>query len=325
MNASISVRWLLASVSLIFVPAAGVAANYPNRPITFVVPLAAGGGTDIISRALASEMAKDLGQPIVIENRPGASGSVGSAFVAHAKPDGYTAVVGTTGTHQNNQYLYKSLPYNPFTDFKAVNLICVFNNVVVVPVSSPIKTIAELVTAAKNSKQGLNYGIAAIGSSPHLAIELFKREANFSAQGIPYGGSAAAAPDLLSGRLDFMMDSILSDLANIRAGKLRPIATLGKERSPVLPDVPTVAEQGYPNFSAIGWVALFVPMNTPEDIVDKLSASIERVYAKGDLPKRFSVPGVDLVQMTRSEFNAFWKEEQTRWSKVIRDSNIQAD
>ena len=325
MTAKIAARLFLAAFSLVFTASAWAAPDYPNRPITFVVPLAAGGGTDIIARALANEMAKDLGQPIVIENRPGASGSVGSAYVAHAKPDGYTAVVGTTGTHQNNQFLYKSLPYNPFTDFKAVNIICVFNNVVVVPESSPIKTLPELVTAAKNSKQGLNYGIAAIGSSPHLAIELFKREAGFSAQGIPYGGSSAAAADLLSGRLDFMMDSILSDLANIRAGKLRPIATLGVERSPVLPDVPTVAEQGYPNFSAAGWVALFVPMNTPDDIVQKLSDSLERVYAKGDLPRRFDVPGIDLVQMTRPEFNAFWKKEQVKWSKVIKDSNIQAE
>lgn len=193
MTAKISIRLLLAALPLVFTAPAWAASDYPNHPITFVVPLAAGGGTDIIARALANEMAKDLGQPIIIENRPGASGSVGSAFAAHAKPDGYTAVVGTTGTHQNNQYLYKSLPYNPFDDFKAVTLISVFNNVIVVPASSPIKNVADLVAAAKKSKEGLNYGIAAIGSSPHLAIELFKREAGFTAQGIPYSGSSAAA------------------------------------------------------------------------------------------------------------------------------------
>lgn len=301
---------------------AGASTGYPNKPVTIIVPLAAGGGTDIIARAVATELQKSLGQPFIIENRPGAGGTIGTAHAAKQKGDGYTLAVGSTGTHLNNELLYKDLPYKPFDDFKAVTVLCLFNNALIVPMSSPFQATEELIDAARKEPGALNYGIAAIGASSHLAGELFKREAKVDITGVPYSGSAAATSDLVSGRLDMMFDSILSHLSNIKGGKLRALATLSEGRSPALPDVPTLAEKTLPGFQAVGWVALFAPKDTPDEILNRLADAVNKIYAKGELPQRFASQGIDLVQQTQKEFDAFWRAERVKWSKLVHEANI---
>lgn len=301
------------------------AADYPDRSVTIVVPLAPGGGTDIIARAVAAELQKELGQTFVIENRPGAGGTIGTAYVSKQKPDGYTLAVGSTGTHLNNELLYKDLPYKPFDDFKAVTILCIFNNALIVPTTSSFKTVDDLIAAARQNPGGLNYGIAAIGASSHLAGELFKREAGVDIMGVPYSGSAAATADLVSGRIDMMFDSILSHIANIKNGNLKALVTLSEQRSSALPDVPTLSETALPGFQAVGWVALFAPKDTPDEIVKKIADGVNAVYARGELPQQFSVQGIDLIQQTPQEFDAFWRAERTKWSALIKEANIRIE
>lgn len=320
------IKWWAGSLALAAsMSCAAAAADYPSRPVTIVVPLAAGGGTDIIARAVAQELQKELGQPFIIENRAGAGGTIGTTYAGKQSPDGYTLAVGSTGTHLNNELLYEDLPYKPFEDFKAVTVLCLFNNALIVPADSPFKTVDDLIAAARKDPGGLNYGIAAIGASSHLAGELFKREANVDITGVAYSGSAAATSDLVSGRIDMMFDSILSHLANIQGGNLRALATLSEQRSPALPDVPTLAETALPGFQAVGWVALFAPRDTPDDIVKKVADAVNAIYARGELPKRFSSQGIELIQQTPQEFDAFWRAERSKWSRLIKEANIRIE
>src|SRR5581483_6918377 len=237
--------------------AAQPAESYPAKPVAFVVTFAAGGGTDIMARTIARAMEPVLGQPIIVENKPGAGGNIGTSYVAQAEPDGYTLLVGSTGTHAANQFLYSKLPYDPVKDFVPVSLLVTFNNVVVVPAASPFKSLQDLIDAAKKNPGKLNYGITTIGSSSHLAVEKFKHDAHLDMLGVPYNGAGLAMTDLLGGRLDFMLDLIGTEYENISAGKLRPLATTSLTRAPQLPNVPTVAESGFPGFNAVGWIGLF--------------------------------------------------------------------
>lgn len=321
-----AIKWLAGFLTFAASMSCAVAAaDYPTRPVTIVVPLAAGGGTDIIARAVALELQKELGQPFVIENRAGAGGTIGTTYAAKQAPDGYTFAVGSTGTHLNNELLYDDLPYKPFDDFEAVTVLCLFNNALIVPVNSPFRTVDDLIEAARTNPGKLNYGIAAIGASSHLAGELFKREANVDITGVAYSGSAAATSDLVTGRIDMMFDSILSHLANIEGGKLRALATLSAQRSPALPEVPTLAETALPGFQAVGWVALFAPKGTPNEIVEKVASAVNAIYARGELPRRFSAQGIELVQQTPQEFDAFWRAERIKWSTLIKEADIRIE
>lgn len=298
---------------------------YPTRPITLVVTFAAGGGTDIQARIIARALEPILGQPVVVENRPGAGGSIGTQAVATAKADGYTLLVGSTGTHAANQYLYAKLPYDPVKDFAPITVLATFNNVVVVPAASPIKSLQELIDAAKKNPGKLNYGITTVGSSSHLAVEKFKHDAALDIVGIPYNGAGLATTDLLGGRLDFMLDLVGTQFENISAGKLRPLATTALARSPVLPAVPTVAESGFPGFSAVGWIGLFAPASTPPAIVNKLAAAVKKAYEWPELQASMRSRGFDLVAMTPPEYTKFLEEERVKWSAVIRDAHIKLE
>jgi tripartite-type tricarboxylate transporter receptor subunit TctC len=318
---------ILAALAIVLPNAAAAQPGdaYPSRPVTLVVTFAAGGGTDIQARIIARALEPVLGQPVIVENRPGAGGSIGTQAVATAKPDGYTLLVGSTGTHAANQYLYAKLPYDPVKDFAPVTVLATFNNVVVVPASSPIKSLQELIAAAKKNPGKLNYGITTVGSSSHLAVEKFKHDAGLDIVGVPYNGAGLATTDLLGGRLDFMLDLVGTQFENISAGKLRPLATTALARSPVLVGVPTIAESGFPGFSAIGWVGLFAPAATPPAIVNKLAAAVKKAYESPELQASMRSRGFDLATMTPQEYTKFLEEERVKWSAVIRDAQIKLE
>jgi tripartite-type tricarboxylate transporter receptor subunit TctC len=299
--------------------------HYPSRPIRLIVPFAAGGGTDIQARIVAQEVGKVLGQSVVVENRPGAGGSIGAAFVATARPDGYTLLVGSTGTHSANQYLYSKLPYDPVKDFRPISLLATFDNVVVVPESSGIRSLHELIAAARKNPGKLNYGVTTIGSSSHLAVEKFKRDAGIQANAVPYNGAGQATTDLLAGRLDFMLDLVGTQYGNIQAGKVRPIATTALKRNPVLPDVPTIAESGYPGFSAVGWIGLFGPAAMPPEAVDTLYKAIEKVYATPGFQETMRARSFDATNMPPKQYAEFLDNERQKWGAVVRESNIKLD
>ncbi|CAM3417289.1 tripartite tricarboxylate transporter substrate binding protein [Bordetella sputigena] len=299
--------------------------KYPSHAIRLIVPFAAGGGTDIQARIVAQEVGKVLGQTIVVENRPGAGGGIGAAFVGQAKPDGYTLLVGSTGTHGANQFLYSKLPYDPVKDFTPITVLATFDNVLVVPESSKVHTLKELVDMAKANPGKLNYGVTTVGSSSHLAVEKFNRDAGIKASGVPYNGAGQATTDLLAGRLDYMLDLVGTQIGNIKAGKVRPIATTALKRNAVLPEVPTIAESGYPGFSAVGWVGLFGPAGMPQSTVDTLYKAIEKVYASPDFQATMRARSFDIAHMPPAEFDKFLVNERQKWGTVVRESNIKLD
>jgi tripartite-type tricarboxylate transporter receptor subunit TctC len=315
----------LAAALLLAVPGLAPAASYPDHAIRWVVPFAAGGGTDIMARSVAEEVGKTLGQSVVIENRPGAGGGIGAAAVSQSKPDGYTFLIGSTGTHGANEFLYSKLPYDPVKGFTPISVLFTFDNVVVVPESSKIRTLKELVDAARANPGKLNYGVTTIGSSSHLAVEKFKRDAGIEAGAIAYNGAGQAMADLLSGRLDFMLDLVGTQYGNIKAGKVRPIATTDVKRNAVLPGVPTIAESGYPGFSAVGWVGLFGPAGLPKPVVDTMYQAIEKVYASPDFQAAMRARSFDTAHMAPAEFAKFLAGEREKWGGVVREAGIKLD
>jgi tripartite-type tricarboxylate transporter receptor subunit TctC len=295
---------------------------YPSKPIKFVVPFAAGGGTDVLGRQVARAIEPALGQPIIIENRPGAGGGIGTALVAKAPPDGYTMVLGTTATHAMNEFLYGKLPYDAQKDFTPVTLLIKITNVLTVPVNSPIKSFQDLVRIAKEQPGKLSYGIVAIGSSSHLASEKMKIDAGINVVGVPYNSQVTGMTDLVSGRLDFMFDSIGNSRPHLLAGKLRAIGVTALERSPFLPDVPTIAEQGLANFAAPGWVGLFAPANTHPTIVNKVASAIAQAYKSSKNIEDFKAAGFELEAMPPKEYAQFVAAERAKWGQVIKTAGI---
>ncbi|CAG2151318.1 hypothetical protein LMG31506_04385 [Cupriavidus yeoncheonensis] len=298
---------------------------WPARAITLLVPIAAGGGTDIIARAVGEKLAAELGQPIIVKNQAGANGAIGSAAVARAPADGYTILVGSIGTHAANQCLYK-LPYDPVQDFTPVALLAKYNNVVMVRRDSPIKSLDDLVKLAKAHPATLTYAITVVGSSAHLALERFKSEAGLDMLGVPYNGAVPATVDVLGGQVDFMLDTVVSQYGNLTSGRARALATtMGERRSDILPKVPTIAEQGYPKYDVAGWTGLFVRSGTSAEIVEKISTALQRVYATGKLQKLLGSQGLDVTTNTQAEFAAFVAKERQTWCDVIKTANIKVE
>jgi tripartite-type tricarboxylate transporter receptor subunit TctC len=313
-----------AAAAVLLASTAGAQAQYPDRPVKFLVPLAAGGGGDVVARLVAKAMAPALGQPVVVENRPGANGIVGTEVAARAAPDGYTLMLGSLGTHSVNPSLYTKLPYDPARDFIPVSLIALYDNVVVVPAASPIKTIDDLVQTARRKPGTLNYGITVIGNSAHLAAEQFKHETKIDVVGIPYDNAAKATIDLQAGRLDYLVDNVLVQHPHIASGKVRALATTATKRSPDLPNVPTLTEAGFPS-QAIGWLGLFVQAGTPQPVIDRLFAALKKAYESPELRAR-STPGLDLsMSASPREFADYVAAERVRWAKVIQASKIKID
>jgi tripartite-type tricarboxylate transporter receptor subunit TctC len=315
---------LAAGVLLSVVSGDKAFAFYPDRIVKIVVPFAPGGGTDVVARTLAQEMSGDLGVAVVIENRPGAGTIVGTQAVALSEPDGYTLLMGTFANAVNPS-LHASLPYDPHKDFAAVALLARSFNIVVVSPESPIKSIADLIAAAKADPGKLSYGTFGIGTSAHLAGELFKDMAKVNLIMVPYKGAAPAITDLIGGQIQVMFTTVASAAALIEAGQLRALAVTSAERSPAFPQLPTVAEAGVPGYAAESWYGLFAPAGTPADVIDRLNQSAARAVRSESFSRLGINEGLVLIARPPEELDRYLRGEEERWRKVIRDAGIKIE
>ena len=301
------------------------AANYPSKPIRIVVPFPAAGTTDILARAVGNEMQKAWGQPVVVENRPGAGGNLGSDVVAKAAPDGYTLLVGAVSPQAINVTLYPKLPYDVMRDFAHITLIAVVPNLLEVHPSVPVKTVKELIDLARSKPGALSYASSGSGTSIHLSAELFKSMAGVDMLHIPYKGSAPAVTDLMAGQVQLMFDNLPSSIAQVKAGRLRPIAVTTLTRSPALPDVPTIAESGLPGYDASSWFGMHAPAGTSKDIVNKIHGVVAKTLRTPEMIERLSTQGAQPVGNTPEEFTEFVRAEIAKWAKVVKASGARID
>ena len=300
------------------------AQTWPNKPVKIVLPFPPGGSTDLLAREVALGLTNANGQQFLVENKPGAASTLGTAFVAKAPPDGYTLLF-TSSHYAIVATLYKNLPYDAKKDLAPVSMVADIPVVLVANAAVPAKNVQELIALAKAKPGTLNFASSGAGGVAHLSGELFKAMAGVDMRHVPYKGGAPAMQDLLGGHVQLMFDAISTSLPNIRAGKLHALAWTGKTRSPILPDLPTIAESGVPGYASAAWFAMFAPAGTPRDIIQKLSAQVKTIVANPALRERQLGLGVDLVGSTPEALEAQLSEEIVKWAKVIRDSGAQAE
>ena len=306
-----------------FTATAAVAADaYPNKPIRLVVTFPAAGAPDILARLFADKA--QLGQPVVIDNVPGAGGNIGADKVAKAAPDGYTLVMGTVGTHSINGAIYSKMPYDMVKDFTPVAHVASAPNLLVVTNSLPVKNVAELISYLKAHPNTLSFGSPGIGSSVHVSGELFKSLTGTTMQHVPYKGRQFAIPDLVGGQIQLMFDNMPSALPMAKDGKIRALAQTTAKRSPAAPDVPTVAET-VPGFEATTWFAMFAPAGTPKDVVAKINAEMQRVFKLPDVVDKLKTLGLEPWISTPDELAKYQASEITKWAKVVKDSGAKAE
>lgn len=316
---------VLAVGGLCMATSAAQANDFPSRTIKIVVPAAAGGPTHITAQMLAEKLQASLGQPVIVEPRPGAGNNLGAEYVAKSAPDGYTLLFATTGTHAINQTLFKKLPFDPIKDFEPVSLVVQYPLMLVVSPDLPVKSVKELIEYAKKNPGKLSRASGGMGTSMHLSGELFVYQAKIDAPHIPYKGSAPALNDLMGNHVQLMFDSMITTMPLVEGGKLRALAVTGKSRSPALPDVPTIAESGLPEYEATGWTGIVVPAGTPRDIVVKLNRAIVDAVKSPDVQAAFKKQAAVPVGSTPEEFTAFIRKETDKWGQTIRAANISAD
>jgi tripartite-type tricarboxylate transporter receptor subunit TctC len=300
-------------------------AAYPERPIALVVPFPAGGSTDLVARVVAERMGKELGQSIVVENRGGAGGNIGSAAVAKADPDGYTILMGTVATHALNPALYRKMPYDAVADFAPVALLVVVPNVLVVNPNFPAKNVQELVALLKEKPGEYSYASSGNGTPLHLSGELFKSMAGVDMVHIPYKGAGPALIDVMGGHVPIMFDNLPSSTEHIRAGKLRGLAVTTAERAPSMPDLPTIAESGLPGYETYTWNALFAPAGTPKDVIDRLNAAANTAVADPDVQAKLKDVGAVPKGSTPDELASHVKAELAKWAPIVKASGAQID
>jgi tripartite-type tricarboxylate transporter receptor subunit TctC len=319
------VTTLLALIVAMFasIPSA-TAQPYPARPVRVIVAFTAGGTTDMLARSIGAQLTERWGQPFVIENRPGAGGNIGTELAVRAAPDGYTLIVNSVGPIAVNPTLYKKLDYNPLTDLVPIVQIAEVPNVLVVHPSLPAKSIEEFVAYARANPGKLSYGSTGIGTSSHLSGFLLAQRAGFDAVHVPYKG-ADALNDLLTGRVQFMFATIPSVIQHIRADKLRALAVTSVNRSRSMPDVPTVAESGYPGFSAGSWFGFFAPKGTPEPVVTQINKAVNESIAVPAIAQQLVREGADPAGGSPAQFRDFVQREYEKWRVVVRDSGATAD
>jgi tripartite-type tricarboxylate transporter receptor subunit TctC len=298
--------------------------DYPNRPVTLIVPYAPGGGNDVLARGVAEPMSKTLGQQIVIENHGGAGGSLGTRQVAKAAPDGYTLGLGGTGTLAIDPTLYPNVGYDPRKDFAPVGLIATSPLIILVNPSLPAHNVQELIALAKAQPGKLNYASAGKGSGIHLGTVLFAEKAGIDITHIPYKGSGPALTDLLGNHVSLYFSSLPPAIGLVKEGKLRALGVTGLKRSPIFPDVPTVAEQGMPGFEAVLHYGIVAPAGTPRPIVDKLNAALRTALGSAEVHKRIATEGAEPLPTTPDEYAADIDREETKWSALVKKSGAQA-
>ncbi len=310
---------------LVLLPTPGSAETWPTKPIKIVLGFPPGGATDILSRDFAAKLGEELKQQVIIENKPGAGGTIGADLVAKALADGYTLTIGTSSNHAIAVSLYKKLPYDPVKDFAPITMLAVSQNVVVINPDVPAKNIKELVAHAKANPGKLNFGSSGNGTISHLTGEMFNALNGTEITHIPYKGSAFVFPDLLSGQIAVMYDSTISIGALVKSGKVNALAVTGAKRSQLMPHLPTVAESGYPGFESTNWFGFFAPAATPKDILQKLQAAAVKVLALADLQARFALQGAEIVANSPEETSAMLKADIVKWADVARKSGAKID
>ena len=300
--------------------------KYPGgKPVTLVVPFAAGGTTDILGRLMARHLGTRLGGTVIVDNKAGAGGGIGAAVVAKAAPDAYTLLMGTIGTHSINQFLYKKLAYDPARDFAPLGLVAKVPNVLVVHPSQPYKTVKELIAYAKANPGKVTYASAGNGTSIHLAGALFEQMAQVDMVHVPYKGSAPAIADLLAGQTSCSFDNLPSAMPHIKSGALRAIAVTGSARFPSLPQLPTIAESGLPGYDATSWFGLWAPAATPPELVTRLNAEINQILNQAEVRQQMLEQGAEAAPGTPQQFSSFIQAEAAKWSKVVQTANVQLD
>jgi tripartite-type tricarboxylate transporter receptor subunit TctC len=298
---------------------------FPSRTIRIVVTFPTGGAPDILARLIGAKMQENWGQPVVVDNKPGAGGNIGAEFVARSPADGYTLVMGTVGTHAINASLYSKMPYDPIKDFAPVIFVASTPNLLVVNPSVPATTVQELIALAKAKPGQLSYGSPGIGTSVHVSGELFNTMAGVKTVHVPYKGRQFAIPDLLGGQIQFMFDNMPSALPVAKEGKLRALAVTSAKRHPAAPDIPTMSESGLPGFEATSWFAVYAPSGTPPDVIAKLNAEIDRILALPDVKEKLGGIGLDVVGGPPDQLAAFTRAELAKWSKVVKEAGAKAD
>ena len=301
------------------------AQSWPAKPIKWIVPFAPGGTTDILARTIGEKLTVALGQPVIIENKPGAGGGVGAEFTAKAPPDGYTIMGGTISTHAINASLYKSLPYDPIKDFVPITMIVRLPNLLVVNPEIPAKNVAELITLLKANPGKYSFASSGNGTSQHLSGELFKSMAGVDMQHIPYKGSPPALQDVVGGQVAMTFDNITTAWPLAKGGKLRALAVTTAKRSAVAPDVPTLSESGLAGYEVGSWQGVFAPVGTPPAIVKRLNAEIVKIINMPDVKEKLVGLGAEPVGNTSEEFSALVKTEVVKWAEVVKKSGAKVD
>ena len=302
-----------------------LAETWPTRPIRFIVPFAPGGGGDVVGRIIGQRMSDQLGKPLVIDNRAGGGGTLGCELAAKAAPDGYTLLLGNVGPIAVGPALYPKLAYDPVRDFAPVTMIASFPNLLVANPGLPFKTVPELVAYAKSRPGTLNFASAGAGTSTHLAGELFKSVAGIDVVHVPYKGGAAAMTDIIAGQVAYYFGTMPSSMPLAKAGKLRALAVTSLTRSPAAPEVPTIAESGYPKFETAAWYGLMFPAGTPREIIAKMNSAMLVVLALPDIRERLVHEGSEPLGSTPTQFGAYIKAEIAKWSAVVKAANLKAD
>jgi tripartite-type tricarboxylate transporter receptor subunit TctC len=299
-----------------------LADDYPSRPIRLIVPYAPGGGADSVARVVAKRFGETIGQPVVIENRAGAGSIIGTDMVAKAEADGYTLLLGQSGPISINPAVYKDLRYDPVKDFAPVTMTTAYPYILAVNAKSPVKSVQDLVALSKSKPGSLNYGTTGIGAANHLVTELFSSKAGLKMTHVPYRGTALAVADLIGGQVDVVFSDPISVLSHLQAGTLRALAVTSKERSPVVPEVPTIAASGFPGFDAIAWHGILAPASTPPAIVKRLNAEIVSALSHPETKTLLTNQAMQTVGNTPEEFAAFIKQDIAIWKAVATEADV---
>lgn len=319
-------RTLLAAGALApFATARAQSAWSPDRPIRFIVPFVAGGSTDVGARFIADRMSQTLGQPVIVENRGGSGGNIGGDIVAKAPPDGHTILMGVTGLLATNKYIYRLMPFDPERDLVPISMAYTADMAIVVTNSLPVRNLAEFVALAKANPGKYSFGSSGHGASTHTAAELFRLAAGIEMVHVPYRGSGAAMNDLVSGNIEMMLVQIAGAAGSIRANQIRALAATGPRRHPMAPDVPSIAEAGYPQAEATSWGCVMAPAGTPAPVVLRLSQAVQEAVANPTVKERMANAGVDGAASTPEELAAFLRSEAEKWGRVVRQAGIRVE
>jgi tripartite-type tricarboxylate transporter receptor subunit TctC len=312
----------LALAALLGVSALSHAQQFPSRPLRIIVPNPPGGTTDVLARLLSDELAKSFGQPVLVENRAGASGTIGSDLVAKANPDGYLMVMGHAASHATSPSMIKDLPYDPVKDFAPVTLVANVSNVIILNTGIPAGSVKELIALAKQQPGKLVFGSGGNGAITHLAGEIFKQTASVELTHVPYKGSSQAMTDLLGGHIALMFENLPGAIGHIKSGKLRALAVLSEKRAPAVPEIPTIAEAGLPGAEAVSWFGLFTTAGTPRTVLERLNRETVAAIRKPEMQQRIMDAGAEPVGSSAEEFGKLVRDEGTKWGKVIKTTGL---